>query len=343
MQAKPIDRSTDGIVGARPQVLSVENVSLDIAGSPGSIRILDDVSLSIGQGEFLGLVGESGSGKSMLARAIMRLLPDRLLKIKGRILLDGVDVASAREPELLKLRGRAMSMIFQEPMTSLDPLMRVEDQIGQAIGAHRNLSRSQKREEIVRLLTDVRFDRPATVLSMYPHELSGGMRQRVMIAMALANTPKLLIADEPTTALDVTIQKEVLDIIAGLARDRDMAVLFISHDLSLIHEYADRIAVLYGGVLMDEGPARDVIGRPRHPYTAALLKSLPGRRIHGRGQGIEGSVPSVEDWFEGCRFAPRCVFVQPACRTGRIALAPVSPSQSVRCLRADELAGDFAA
>ena len=313
-------------------VLSVENVTLEVAGPRGPVKILDDVSLDIRQGEFLGLLGESGSGKSMLARAIMRLYPDRFLRISGRISLDGRDLASASEAELRDLRGRAMAMIFQEPMTSLDPLMRVEDQIGQAIDAHRRVGKRERIEEIERLLADVQFANPSTIRRMYPHELSGGMRQRAMIAMALANTPKLLIADEPTTALDVTIQKEVLDIVAKLARERNLAVLFISHDLSLIHEYADRVAVIYGGVLMDRGPTREALSRPRHPYTAALLASLPGRRNEGRRHGIDGSVPSAENWFAGCRFAPRCTHAGDDCRVRPVGWKAISGEHEVRCL-----------
>jgi oligopeptide/dipeptide ABC transporter ATP-binding protein len=217
-------------------------------------------------------------------------------------------------------------------MTALDPLMRVEDQIGQTIDAHRRTTATERREEIDELLNAVRFDRPQVVSKLYPHELSGGMRQRVMIAMALANRPRLLIADEPTTALDVTIQKEILDIIGRLGAERGLAVLFISHDLSLVRDYADSVTVLYGGLIMETGPAGAVIGAPRHPYTAALLRSLPGRRIHGRGRGIEGSVPSVDDWFEGCRFAPRCACVTAACRVAPIPLREVARQRASRCI-----------
>jgi oligopeptide/dipeptide ABC transporter ATP-binding protein len=317
--------------GVRP-LLRVENLTLRVPGPKGPLKALDDFSLDIAEGAFVGLVGESGSGKSMLARAIMRLLPDELLRIEGRILLDGVDVTRAPERDLVALRGGRMSMIFQEPMTALDPLMRVEDAIAEAIDAHRRVSGAERRDEIHALLEAVRFDRPDVVARLYPHELSGGMRQRVMIAMALANKPRLLIADEPTTALDVTIQKEILEIIGRLGAERRLAVLFISHDLSLVRDYADRLAVLYGGVAMETGPARAVIAAPRHPYTAALLRSLPGRRLHGRGRGIEGSVPGVDDWFEGCRFAPRCVHVTPACRSAPVAMREVAPDRASRCV-----------
>jgi oligopeptide/dipeptide ABC transporter ATP-binding protein len=223
-------------------------------------------------------------------------------------------------------------MIFQEPMSSLNPLMTVGRQLGEVIEAHGKKPRADKQALSLELLRKVRFRNPELVLNQYPHELSGGMRQRVMIAAALINEPKLLIADEPTTALDVTIQAQVLQIIAGLARDYGLAVLFISHDLSLVYEHADEIAVLYGGVLMERGPARAVIERPSHPYTAALLACVPRRRDGKRQEGIEGTVPSVSDWGTGCRFAPRCAYADEACRTGDIDLVRQA-DRAVRCLR----------
>jgi peptide/nickel transport system ATP-binding protein len=289
------------------------------------------VTFRILPGQFFALVGESGSGKTMIARAIMRLLPDALLEIDGTIRFGNRELAHAGEGTLRPLRGSEIAMIFQEPMSSLNPLMTVERQLTEAIEAHGTHKGRGRRAHIIDLLGRVRFREPEQILRAYPHELSGGMRQRVMIAIALINEPKLLIADEPTTSLDVTIQRQVLDIIASLARSHGLSVLFISHDLSLVYENADEIAVLYGGVLMERGPARDVIERPTHPYTAALLACVPHRRDGARQEGIEGSVPSVADWQPGCRFANRCCYVHAPCRSGTIALADVA-GRAVRCV-----------
>ena len=314
-------------------MLSLERLSLFVRTDDGRrLKIVDNASFTIAPGEFFALVGESGSGKTMIARAVMRLVPDAVLEIDGAIRFGGQDLAHARERVLRPLRGSEMTMIFQEPMSSLNPLMTVERQLMETIDAHGRFKGAERRERILDLLRRVRFRDPELILKAFPHELSGGMRQRVMIAAALVNEPKLLIADEPTTALDVTIQREVLDIIAELARDMGLAVLFISHDLSLVYENADQIAVLYGGVLMESGPARDVIERPAHPYTAALLACVPRRRVGNvRQVGIEGAVPSVADWREGCRFVERCAFARDACRTGEIPLVPTG-ARAVRCV-----------
>jgi peptide/nickel transport system ATP-binding protein len=314
-------------------ILSVDNLSLHVRTSGGGrLKIVERIDFEIRPGQFFALVGESGSGKTMIARSIMRLLPDSLLEIGGTIRFAGHDLARAGEDVLRPLRGAEISMIFQEPMSSLNPLMTVGRQLGEVIEAHGKKPRADKQALSLELLRKVRFRNPELVLNQYPHELSGGMRQRVMIAAALINEPKLLIADEPTTALDVTIQAQVLQIIAGLARDYGLAVLFISHDLSLVYEHADEIAVLYGGVLMERGPARAVIERPSHPYTAALLACVPRRRDGKRQEGIEGTVPSVSDWGTGCRFAPRCAYADEACRTGDIDLVRQA-DRAVRCLR----------
>jgi len=313
-------------------LLKAEGLSLFIRQGAGLLKVVDHIDFSIRRGEFFGLIGESGSGKTMIARAIMRMLPPSRLKIAGSLTLAGVDVAAASERAMRRLRGKTVSMIFQEPMTSLNPIMTVAQQIAEAMRVHQSLSTPERKARIHKLLADVMFADPAGVMGLYPHELSGGMRQRVMIAIALANDPLLLIADEPTTALDVTIQQEVMEILARLQRAYSLSVLFISHDLALVNRYADRIGVLYGGVLMEQGRCADVITRPAHPYTSGLLSCMPRARIAGaRQRGLEGGVPRVDDWFEGCRFAPRCDRRTEECSATDIK-AVRRGGQSVKCL-----------
>ena len=314
-------------------VLEARNLSLFLRQGAGELKIVDDVSFRVARGEFFALIGESGSGKTTIAKAVMRLLPTARLRIAGSLAVTGVDVAEAPERVMRQLRGQSMSMIFQEPMTSLNPIMKVEAQIAEALQAHQTLSAAAQRERIMQLLADVRFDNPAKVATQYPHELSGGMRQRVMIAIALANDPLLLIADEPTTALDVTIQQEVLDILVRLQAKYRLSVFFISHDLALVNRYANRIGVLYGGVLMETGSADEVIRKPAHPYTEALLACMPRMREGSTRQvGVEGNVPRVDDWFDGCRFAPRCAHIHADCRVRPVDMSAVRSTQSVRCL-----------
>jgi peptide/nickel transport system ATP-binding protein len=314
-------------------VLEARNLSLFLRQGASELKIVDDVSFRVARGEFFALIGESGSGKTTIAKAVMRLLPTARLRITGSLAVTGVDVAQAPERVMRQLRGQSMSMIFQEPMTSLNPIMKVEAQIAEALQAHQTLSPAAQRERIMQLLADVRFDNPAKVGTQYPHELSGGMRQRVMIAIALANDPLLLIADEPTTALDVTIQQEVLDILVRLQAKYRLSVFFISHDLALVNRYANRIGVLYGGVLMETGPADEVIRKPAHPYTEALLACMPRLREGSTRQaGVEGNVPRVDHWFDGCRFAPRCAHSHADCLARPVDMSAVRLTQSVRCL-----------
>ena len=321
------------MVDTKEIVLDAQGVGLQLRQGSTLLQVVKDVSFTIRQGEFYGLIGESGSGKTMIARAIMRLLPPSRLAISGSLTLTGHSIAQAAESEMQALRGKTVSMIFQEPMTSLNPIMTVAQQIDEAMAVHSPLSATGRKDKIARLLSEVRFDDPARVASLYPHELSGGMRQRVMIAIALANDPLLLIADEPTTALDVTIQQEIMEILSRLRESHRLAVLFISHDLALVNRYADRIGVLYGGVLMEQGSTAQVIGAPAHPYTSALLSCMPRARVGGQRQvGIEGSVPRIDNWFSGCRFAPRCSRSGAGCTAQTIALRSLSDTRSVRCL-----------
>ena len=314
-------------------VLEADGLSLRLRQGREQLKVVDDVTFTIRQGEFFGLIGESGSGKTMIARAIMRLLPLSRLDIAGTLKLTGESVATIPEALMRGLRGKTVSMIFQEPMTSLNPIMTVEQQISEAIAVHSSLSARERKDKIMRLLGEVRFDDPARVAGLYPYELSGGMRQRVMIAIALANDPVLLIADEPTTALDVTIQQEIMEILSRLRDSHGLSVLFISHDLALVNRYADRIGVLYGGVLMEIGTTADVIEAPAHPYTSALLSCMPrARDVEHRQAGIEGSVPRIDNWFAGCRFAPRCTRSRPECSASHIQFQSISATRSVRCL-----------
>jgi oligopeptide/dipeptide ABC transporter ATP-binding protein len=297
------------------------------------IPIVRDVSLSIRQGECFALIGESGSGKTMIARALMRLLPPALLKIEGRIIFEGEDIVAASSARMRSLRGARIAMIFQEPMSSLNPLMTIGRQIDEAIVTHQDLSPAERRRLAESLLADVRFKNPERLMRMYPHELSGGMRQRVMIAMAVSNRPALLIADEPTTALDVSIQAEVMDILARLRTNYGIALLFISHDLSLVAQYADRVGVLYGGDLMEVAGTKDIVQSPHHPYSAALMSCIPRRRIDGRRQlGVEGTVPKLATPMPGCRFSPRCSRRVEACDNGPIPMSEIEGAL-VRCLR----------
>ncbi|SDO05789.1 peptide/nickel transport system ATP-binding protein [Lutimaribacter pacificus] len=319
---------------AEKPVFSARNLSIFARNGQKRIRIVSDVSFDIAHGEFFALVGESGSGKTMIARAIMRLLPRHMLEVEGELSFQGRPLADLPEAEMRKLRGGAISMIFQEPMTSLDPLMPIGRQIEETLEIHSDLGRKARLDRIKELLSEVRFAEPAKTAMLYPHELSGGMRQRAMIAMALANNPTLLIADEPTTALDVTIQREVMEIIYRLKEKHRLSVLFISHDLSLVHQYAETVGVLYGGVLMESGPEEKVIGRSAHPYTAALLNCVPRRRIGDeRRSGIAGAVPSPLEWPPGCRFKDRCEYAGTDCAAGSIPIEERDGDWTIRCLR----------
>ncbi len=280
----------------------------------GGAEILRAVDLHLDAGEVLGVVGESGSGKSMLALSIMGLLPAGVQVHGGSIVLQGQDLLAPGAVPMRSLRGKDLAMIFQEPMTSLNPVMRVGQQIGEVLRWHTELRGGAARQEAIDLLQRVEMPDAQRQVDAYPHELSGGMRQRVMIAMALAGRPKLLIADEPTTALDVTIQAQILDLMRKLQADNGMSVMLITHDLGVIAEMSDRVAVMYAGKVVETGAALDIFDRPAHPYTRGLLASRP--RIDAGAQWlstIEGTVPALGQMPPGCSFAPRCPLAQPAC------------------------------
>ncbi len=278
-------------------------------------EILSAVDLSLHSGEVLGVVGESGSGKSMLALSIMGLLPPAIKVRGGRILLEGRDLLALPAAQMRALRGKDMAMIFQEPMTSLNPVMRVGQQIGEVLRWHLSLQGAAARAEGIALLRRVEMPDPERQIDAYAHELSGGMRQRVMIAMALAGRPRLLIADEPTTALDVTIQAQILDLVRKLQRENGMSVLLITHDLGVIAEMCDRVAVMYAGRVVESGSVLDIFDRPSHPYTRGLLASRP-KISAGDGwlSTIEGTVPAVGQLPAGCSFAPRCPLARDECQ-----------------------------
>ena len=301
------------------------------------VYAVDDVSLSILPGQTLGLVGESGCGKSVTAHSIMRLIPSPPGRIAGgEILFEGRDLVKASEAQMRRIRGNRISMIFQEPMTSLNPTYPVGDQVGEVIRLHEKLSRSAARERSVAMFQLVGIPAPEKRIDDYPHQMSGGMRQRVMIAMALACSPQLMIADEPTTALDVTIQAQILDLMNTLKQETGAAILFITHDLGVIAEMSQHVAVMYAGRMMEYADARTLYRSPKNPYTVGLLGSIPvlGRNSGGgRLQTIPGVVPSLLQLPEGCLFSDRCPDVFDDCRRVAPAMVPAGENHWVRCLK----------
>jgi peptide/nickel transport system ATP-binding protein len=293
-----------------------------------------DVSLEVHRNETLAIVGESGSGKSVTALSIMRLLPGSGARHgDGRILLEGQDLVPLPEKKMAALRGNAMAMIFQEPMTSLNPTMTVGDQIAEAIRQHRRVSWREARALALQVLEEVKIPAAAQRFDAYPHQFSGGMRQRVMIAMALACAPKVLLADEPTTALDVTIQAQILGLLADLKEARGMAVVFITHNLGVVAQIADRVAVMYAGQVVETAEVHEIFARPLHPYTEALLRAMP--RVDqdtASLQPIPGAVPAIAAMPAGCAYAPRCALRQPRCETQAPGLEQIGKTHSVRCL-----------
>ena len=288
-------------------VLSVEGLTTEISRRRGRFRAVDDVSFAVGHGEILGVVGESGCGKTMTALSLMRLLPAAARIAGGRVLLDGRDLLALSEREMRRVRGKDIAMVFQEPMTSLDPSFTIGYQMTETVLAHDAGTRAQARARALEMLERVGIPRAAARLGDYPHQFSGGMRQRVMIATGLLLEPKVLVADEPTTALDVTIQAQILDLLAALRDDLRMSVILITHNLGVVHEIADRVAVMYAGEVVESSSVRDLFDDPRHPYTQGLLRSMPDLTPPGRRLPvIEGRVPELYDLPAACRFAARC-------------------------------------
>jgi oligopeptide/dipeptide ABC transporter ATP-binding protein len=296
--------------------MEVDGLGVSFATPDGPLQAVDGISFSLERGDVLGLVGESGCGKSATASALCGLLPPGA-RTSGSARLDGRELLSLSEPGWRAVRGRRISMVFQDPMSSLNPLLSVGEHLVETLRTHRDLTRDAARADSVDWLRRVGIPDPEARLASYPHELSGGMRQRVMIALALCSGPDLLVADEPTTALDVTIQAQILDLLASLRRELGMTMIFITHDLGVVERVADRIAVMYAGRIAEEGPAERILASPRHPYTRGLLDSVPGFRPRtGRLPSIAGAVPSPRDWPSGCRFHPRCPNADATCREG---------------------------
>ncbi|HEX3821316.1 MAG TPA: ABC transporter ATP-binding protein [Candidatus Sulfotelmatobacter sp.] len=312
-------------------------VSGRVAGNSFTLPAVRDLNLSIAQGESLGLVGESGSGKSITSLAIMRLLAPQA-RVSGEILFSESgtstsDLATVEDDAMRRLRGSRIAMIFQEPMTALNPVMRVGDQVAEAVAAHHEVSKKEARQRAVDALNDVAIPDPSNRARDYPHQLSGGMRQRVMIAMAVVNRPQLLIADEPTTALDVTIQKQILELLANLRSKFGLTMLFISHDLAVVSQVSDRVAVMYAGSLVELGARRDIFQAAAHPYTRGLLHAVPDLRTD-RAQPlatIEGTVPPLHAMPPGCAFEPRCDFRIPDCARSLPPLVEIAKGHFARC------------
>jgi oligopeptide/dipeptide ABC transporter ATP-binding protein len=314
-------------------LLEVDNLVTTFQTMDGTVRAVDGVSFTIGRGETVALVGESGCGKSVTALSIMRLVQAPAGRIaSGRVLLGGVDLASLPEDQMRKVRGARIAMIFQEPMTSLNPVLTVGFQIAEAVALHRNVSRADAWKEAVRMLDVVEIADPAERARSYPHQLSGGMRQRVMIAMALSCGPELLIADEPTTALDVTIQAQILELLDGLRDKLGMALLLITHDLGVVAERAERVLVMYAGRVVEDGPVDEVFERPQHPYTRGLLRSVPRLgAARERLATIRGHVPRLTELPSGCRFRDRCDYALATCADFDPPLEPFAPGRSAAC------------
>lgn len=322
-----------GRESSKQTILEIRDLEVQFATEDGAVRAVDGVSLSIGEAETLALVGESGCGKSVTALSIARLVPEPPSRVTGgSIMLEGVNTLAMNSRELRSLRGAKVAYVFQEPGSALNPVFRVGDQIGEAIRLHRDLRGGAVAAEVLRLLKLVGIPAPEARMREYPHQLSGGMQQRVMIAMALASRPRLLVADEPTTALDVTIQAQILSLLLDLKERLGMAMLLITHNLGVVAQVADRVAVMYAGRIVEEAPVEALLRLPRHPYTRGLLDSIPKLGLGAeRLSTIGGSVPHPGEMLPGCKFAPRCSIARAECHLAEPALEEIEPGRKVRC------------
>lgn len=320
-----------------PPLMEIDNLVVTFGDASSGVRIVDGVSLKLGVAETLGIVGESGCGKSILSLSILQLLPRGATISGGTIRLAGRELTKLSDRDIRDLRGNEISMVFQEPMTALNPVLTIGAQLAEVFRVHQSASRAEARKLAVDALRAVGVASPETRVRSYPAQLSGGMRQRVMIAMALACRPKVLIADEPTTALDVTIQAQILDLIRKLGEDYNTSVIFISHDLGVIAEVSDRVAVLYSGIVVEEAPTAELFDNPRHPYTQGLLAALPqpdAEEAPDQLFEIAGTVPAPGARPQGCRFHPRCAQARERCRSEEPALEAIGPDHRVACWEA---------
>ena len=334
--------SVDAGEAVAPPLLEVRGLTTAFVGASGRrVVAVDGVSFSVGAGETLAVVGESGSGKSVTALSIMQLLPPGTSRIEGgSVRLRGRNLTTLSDDEMREVRGKDIGMIFQEPMTSLNPVHTIGAQIAEVVERHEGADRAAAAARALEMLELVGMPEPRQRAGQYPHQLSGGMRQRVMIAMALACRPSLLIADEPTTALDVTIQAQILELMEDLQARLGMAIVFITHDLGLVAQCARRVVVMYAGQVVEAGPVEEIFARPRMPYTAGLLASIPRLGRARRGQplpSIPGQAPALSDLPPGCRFSNRCAHADERCRAAQVALEAATPAHDVRCLRWREL------
>ncbi|WP_431027969.1 ABC transporter ATP-binding protein [Lysinibacillus sp. LZ02] len=324
------------------KLLEVKNLETTFFSDDGNIVAVDQISFSVRAGEIVGIVGESGCGKSVTSLSIMGLVPNPPGKITGgKILLNGRDLTSLSEKEMRKIRGKEMAMIFQEPMTSLNPLFTIGNQLVEALSIHHKMwFKRRAKKRAMEMMKLVGLPRPKELMKEYPHQLSGGMRQRVMIAMALICDPKILIADEPTTALDVTIQAQILKLMKDLNKRLHTAILFITHDLGVVAETCERVIVMYAGQIVEEAPVKEIFKNPQHPYTKGLIQSVPDMRFKKDSlHSIPGNVPKPGSIMTGCRFAPRCQFAQERCLQENPPMYKATDGHEARCFLVEEKAG----
>ena len=332
MENKEIIETVEG-AEEKEVLLSVKDLELSFKNDYGSVKILNKISFDIHKGETVGIVGESGCGKSMTSLCIMQLLNTPPAMIKGSIQLQGRELLKLTDKQMQKIRGNRISMIFQEPMTSLNPVFTIGNQLSETFMLHQGMNKKQAMEKSVELLRMVKIPLPEQRVKEFPHQLSGGMRQRVMIAMALACRPELLICDEPTTALDVTIQAQILDLMRGLQKELGTAIMFITHDLGVVSEMCDRVLVLYCGEVVEKASIDDVFQNPKHPYTEGLMSTLPKFDQPGKLATIPGVVPPAGKYPSGCVFEPRCPYATEKCRECKPPLVELDNEHAVRCFR----------